>query len=163
MALVTYPRTLVQDDVNLILASHHNNQENQLKDLTDTVLAIQDLPIQSVLFGSVNAGTNVDKPIFVAPSACQLVSMSLVNATNITANAMNFTKLELVNKGANGSGTAIIAIYDGAVDSLTAFDVFVRDAVTVLNGGDVLSLRKTDSGAGAAVTDLLCAIRFKNL
>jgi hypothetical protein len=162
MGLSAYTKTIVQDNVDRVVASHHNNQENQLDALTTHGLALQSLMAQNLAFGTVAAGTNSEKPAFVAPFACRLGSMWLVNGALLAANGVNYTKLELVNKGASGTGTTVLATFDGSTESFAAFDAVIKSlGTTDLVAGDVLSLRKTDTGAGMLVTDLLLVVNYK--
>lgn len=162
MGLSAYTKTIVTDNVDRVVASHHNNQENQLDALTTHGLALQSLMTQNLAFGTVTAGTNSEKPAFVAPFACRLGSMWLVNGAALPANGVNYTKLELVNKGAGGAGTTVLATFDGSTESFTAFDAAIKSlGTTDLVAGDVLSLRKTDTGAGMLVTDLLLVVNYK--
>lgn len=162
MGLSAYSKTIVADNVDRVKAEHHNNQENQLDALTTHGLTLQSLMAQELAFGTVAAGSSVEKPAFVAPAACRLGSMYLVNGANLAANGVNYTKLELVNKGASGGGTTVLATFDGSTESFTAFDTVVKSlGTTDLAAGDVLSLRKTDTGAGALVTDLLLVVNYK--
>lgn len=162
MGLSAYTKTIVQDNVDRVVASHHNGQENQLEALTTHGLALQSLMAQNLTFGDEPAGVNAEKPAFVAPYACRLVSMWLVNGAALAANGVNYTKIELVNKGSGGSGTTVLATFDGSAESFVAFDAVIKTlGTTDLVAGDVLSLRKTDTGAGAGVTDLLMVLNYK--
>lgn len=115
---------------------------------------------KQLMFGTVVAGTDVERPVIVVPGDCRLSQLSLVNAVALAADGANNTKLELINRGSDGLGSGVLATFDSATEAFVAFD-----AVTKLIGGpvdlvagDVLSLKKTDTGAGAPVTDLLVSI-----
>lgn len=164
--LQPYTPVLVQDGVSRIVAANHNTQENQLVALTTHALALQLLPTQTVQFGTVAAGTGAEKAAFVAPAPCQLINLELVNGLTVGNDPINRTRLDLVNRGSNGIGSAVIATFDGTTDSFTAFKTFLRPILlgsspVNLAQGDVLTLRKTDFGAGAAVTDLLVSVSYK--
>jgi hypothetical protein len=161
MGLTTYVKTIVQDNTDKVVASHHNNQENQLAVLTDNALATQALIVQNAMFGTVGAGAAAEKAVFVAPTACRVYGMSLVNGASVASNGINYTKLELVNKGATGSGTTVLTTFDGSADSFTTFDASSETFSADLSAGDVLTLKKTDFGAGAAVSELLCSVSYK--
>lgn len=161
MSLSAYVKTLVQDLKDKVTAAHHNNQENQLGALTDHALKLELLPAQIVAFGTVAAGVAAEKPVFVAPAAGTLINLMLVNAVTLAANPANNTRLDLINKGASGTGVTILATFNGASDAFTAFDAFVKALNVAVAQGDVLSLRKTDTGAGAAVTELLVSVGIK--
>lgn len=164
--LQPYTPVIVQDGVDRIVAANHNTQENQLVALTKHALALELLPAQTVQFGTVAAATNAEKSVFVAPSACQLINLQLVNGAILGNDPINYTRLDLVNRGSNGIGAAVIATFDGTSDSFAAFDAFVRailsgSTTVTLAQNDVLTLRKTDFGAGGAVTDLLVTVSYK--
>lgn len=164
--LQPYSPTMVQDGVSRIVAANHNTQETQLVALTTQALALQLLPAQNVQFGTVAAGVNAEKAVFAAPAPCQLLNLELVNGLNLGNDPINRTRLDLINRGSNGIGSAVLATFDGSVDSFTAFKTFLRPALVgsapvLLAQGDVLTLRKTDSGAGGAVTDLLVSVSYK--
>ena len=164
--LQPYSATIVQDGVDRIVAANHNTQENQLVALTKHALVLELLPTQTFQFGTVAAGTNVERSVFTAPSACQLINLQLVNGVALGNDPINHTRLDLVNRGSNGIGAAVIATFDGTTDSFTAFKTFLRailsgSVVVTLAQGDVLTLRKMDSGVGGAVTDLLVSVSYK--
>ena len=164
--LQPYSPVIVQDGVTRIVAANHNTQENQLVALTTHALALELLPAQNMLFGTVAAATNAEKAVFAAPAPCQLLNMELVNGANLGNDPVNRTRLDLVNRGSNGIGSAVLATFDGTTDSFVAFKTFLRPALSggapvLLAQGDVLTLRKTDSGAGGAVTDLLVSVSYK--
>ena len=162
MGLEVYAKTTVQDNVNKVVAAHHNDQEDQLEALTNQALTMESLMVQGAVFGTVSAGTGAERPVFVAPVACRLGSLHLVNGATLAAHGTNYTRLELVNKGASGVGTTVLATFDGSTESFTAFDAVIKTVGAIdLAAGDVLSLKKTDFSAGALVTDLLVQVGFK--
>lgn len=161
MPLNPYAPHLVQDNVDRVVAGDHNNQENQLSALTNNALQLAKLPAETVQFGTVIAGTIVEKSVFVAPYQCILGNLQLVNGLSVVANPLNNTRLDLINKGSSGIGNTVIATFNGASDAFTAFDAFIKGIVNVtLSIGDVLTLKKTDLGSGAAVTDLLVSVSY---
>jgi hypothetical protein len=162
MALTIYTKTIVQDNVDRVVAAHHNSQETQLEAVTNHSLDLASLTVQGITFGTVGASTDIEKAVFVAPDGCTLAAMWLVNGASVSANAVNNTKLELVNKGSDGTGTTVVATFDGATTSFVIFDAFSTPITsTNLAKGDVLTLRKTDAGSGAAVTDLMVQVGYK--
>ncbi|MEM3000587.1 MAG: hypothetical protein QXU32_00845 [Nitrososphaerales archaeon] len=162
MGLGPYTKTIVQDNVTRILATHHNTQENQIEALTDYALAINNMVADSVNFGTVAAGVATERPVFVAPADCRVYGVILVNSDNVPANSVNYTKLELVNKGSTGSGSIVIATFDGSNTSFTAFDAVSLSMTAVdLSANDVLTIRKSDTGTGANVTNLLVKILYR--
>jgi hypothetical protein len=161
MSLNPYTPHVVQDNVDRVVAADHNNQETQLVALTNNVLQQANLPTETVQFGTVGAGGLAEKSVFVAPYQCILGNLQLVNSLSVVSNPLNNTRLDLVNKGSGGIGNTVLATFDGAKDAFTAFDAFLKGIVNVtLKAGDVLTLRKTDLGTGAAVTDLLVSVSY---
>jgi hypothetical protein len=156
-----YTKTTVADNTNRVLASHHNTQEDQLEALTAHALAAQELIVQNVAFGTVAAGVTAEKAVFVAPGALTLAYFRLVNGADVAASGVNNTKLELINKDIDGSGTTVLATFDGATDSFTAFEAFAKTVTTALAKETVLSLSKTETGSGAGVTDLMVQVAYK--
>lgn len=161
MSLNPYTPHQVRDNIDRVTAADHNNQENQLVALTNNALQQAKLPAATLQFGTVAANAAAEKSVFVAPYQCVLGNLQLVNGLSVVANPLNNTRLDLVNKGSSGIGNTVIATFDGAKDAFTAFDAFIKGIVNVtLNIGDVLTLRKTDLGTGAAVTDLLVSVSY---
>lgn len=161
MGLTPYTPHTVRDNIDIVTAADHNNQEDQLVALTNNALQQQLLPTQTVQFGTVAAGTLIEKSVFVAPAACVLANLQLVNSLATAANPLNNTRLDLVYKGGNGIGHTVLATFDGSKDAFVAWDAFIRGiAGTTLAMGDVLTLKKTDTGTGGAVTDLLVSVSY---
>lgn len=161
MSLKPYTPHTVRDNVDIVTAADHNNQEAQLVDLTNNALQQAALPTQTIQFGTVAAGVVVERAVFVAPAPCALGNLQLVNSLTTVSNPLNNTRLDLINKGNNGIGNTVLATFDGAKDSFVGFDAFIKGIVnTTLNMGDVLTLRKTDLGTGGAVTDLLVSVSY---
>lgn len=161
MSLKPYTPHIVRDNIDIATAADHNNQEDQIVALTNNALQQAKLPMSTVSFGTVAAGTAAEKAVFVAPAACVLVNLQIVNSLTTVSNPLNNTRLDLINRGANGIGNTVLATFDGAKDAFTAFDAFIKGIVnTSLNIGDVLTLKKTDLGTGAAVTDLLVSVSY---
>lgn len=162
MGLETYEKTTVIDNVTRVVAAHHNDQEDQIEALTDHALTMQSLMVQNTSFGTVSAGSGSEKPVFVAPVACRVTAVWLINGAALAANGSNYTTLDLVNKGASGSGTTDLATFDGSTESFTAYDAVEKTlGTTDLVAGDVLTLKKTDTGSGALVTDLLVVVAYR--
>ena len=118
---------------------------------------------KEMLYGTVAAGSGADKAVMVATGKCRLSQLTLVNAAALAADGTNNTKLELVNKGSDGTGTTVLATFDSATESFAAFDAVVKPiaGLIILEANDVLALVKTDSGSGAAVTDLLSSVGYE--
>lgn len=108
-------------------------------------------------------------PVFFAPFPCQILGAKVVPQTAATGNDSNTTNLNLVNKGAAGSGTQEIANLDLPTGvNLTAF----ADSALTLTGttaqctlaeGDVLTLQHEKVGTGVAVGECIVEISYKPL
>jgi len=121
----------------------------------------------NVYFGTINAGTSDERPVFIAPYDCELIVVQLVNASDIATDAVSYTTVTLRDKGSDGSADNEIASVSNAAEG-TAFDDF--DAVSVgtldathklLTSGDVVSLKKTDTAGGTATDEMMVMITYK--
>ena len=130
--------------------------------LTQDNLKIYDLICKAVQFGTVAASTASEKTVFVAPAQCKVSGLSLVNGAVLSIDGTNSTKLELINKGADGTGTTVLATFDQATEAFVAFDEVLKAiSDVILSKGAVLSLKKSETGTGGAVTDLFVAVNYK--
>ena len=125
-------------------------------DLQDTMFC------KSVIYGSISAGTDTEKPVFVAPNACRLTDLTLINSAALAIDGTDNTKLELINKGFDGTGTTVLATFDNATEAFVAFDAVIKSisGQVDLAAGDVLTLKKTDTGVGAATDELFVAVSY---
>lgn len=111
------------------------------------------------------AGNDADTPVFVAPFACTVTSVTYTPSATITGAATNNRTLNLRNKGLTGVGTTVVASLNFA--SGVNADAFDEKAITlsgtpanlVLAAGDVLALQSlpiltgiTDPGGMLRVT-----------
>lgn len=104
----------------------------------------------------VAAGSTAAQAAAVAPFAGAVAGVTYVPAADITGAATNNRRLRLVNKGADGTGTTVIATYQ-FTDGNNA-DEFAEQALS-LSGtagaldvaeGDVLAWESTHIGTGIA-------------
>jgi len=117
---------------------------------------------KSYSYGSIAAGSAAEKSVFTAPDKCVVRNLYLTNGAALAIDASNNTKLELINKKADGTGATVLATFDQTTEAFVAFDVVVKSlSDVVLNKEDVLSLKKSETGTGGAVTDLLVEINYK--
>lgn len=111
------------------------------------------------------AGNDADTPVFVAPFACTVTSVTYTPSALITGAATNNRTLQLRNKGQAGAGTTVVASLNFANGTnATAFDETAiplsgTPANLVLATGDVLALQSlhiltgiTDPGGMVRVT-----------
>lgn len=105
-------------------------------------------------------------PCFFAPFPCVVTGCKVVPQTASTGDNTNTTNLNLVNKGAAGSGTTEIANLDLATGTnLTAFadsslTVTGTLAQRTLAEGDVLTLQHEKVGTGVAVGEVIVEISY---
>jgi len=112
-------------------------------------------------YGTIAAGTGAEKSVFVSPEECKLSDLRLVNTSALAADPSNNTKLELINKGIDGLGTAVLATFDSATEFFVAYKSITKTlSGTILPKDTVLALKKTDEGTGAGVTDLFLSIGY---
>lgn len=93
------------------------------------------------------------RAIFTAPRACKITGVSFTPDVASTGDNTNTTYLNVINKGASGSGTTEIGNLDLATGTnLTAFD---EQAITItatsLAEGDVVALQFEKVGTGVLV------------
>ena len=118
-----------------------------------------------VRIGTIAAGTGDERPVFVAPFDCQLVSVTLVNASAIATDAVSFTTISLRDKGSDGTADNQIAAISTDTTAFTAFDgvsMGTLDAThKLLTSGDVVTLKKADTAGGEAIDEMIVAITYK--
>src|SRR5688572_11514220 len=105
---------------------------------------------------AVAAGATADQTIGEAPFAGTVTSASFTPEANMTGAATDKRVLTIVNKGADGNGTTVVATLDFA-DGITATDfnesAFTLSAVanaTTVAAGDILAYVSTHAGTGIA-------------
>ncbi|MBK8233017.1 MAG: hypothetical protein IPK72_21140 [Candidatus Eisenbacteria bacterium] len=106
-------------------------------------------------------------PVFFAPFPCIVTGCKIVPQAAATGDNTNTTNLNLVNKGAAGSGTTELANLDPVTG--TNLTAFADSSLTVtgslanrtLAEGDVLTLQHEKVGTGLAIAELLVEISYK--
>jgi hypothetical protein len=132
--------------------------ENLLNSYVGTANALLE---QEVVVGTIVSGTGAEIAVIAAPASITITGARLVNAADLPADAVNYTTLELINKGTDGTGNTVLCTFDGSAESMTAFVACAKSCPsTVLPAGTVLTLKKTDSGGGAQVTNLLVLVKY---
>lgn len=93
------------------------------------------------------------RAIFVAPRACKITGVSITPDAASTGDNTNTTNLNVINKGASGSGTTEIGNLDLVTSTnLTAFDEqAITITATALAAGDVVALQFEKVGTGVLV------------
>lgn len=122
----------------------------QYKDLSG------DLIFPIVVAGQATAGTADEFPGFVAPFNLKITAVKWLPAAAVTADGTNYFTLNLRNRKADASGTALPASRSYAATNSAAH---VPEAMTLsataadlnVNAGDVLTVSKVNAGTGLAM------------
>lgn len=106
---------------------------------------------------SATAAAAQDQVVGEAPLAGRVTSVSFTPEAAITGQATNFRTFRLLNKGAAGSGSTVIAslAFDGAGVTAAAFDereitLSATEANRDVAAGDILAWDETVAGTGLA-------------
>lgn len=117
--------------------------------------------------GAVTA--NAEKAVFVAPTDGTITGVQLLNSTAITADSTNYWTFQIVNKGAAGEGTDVVAAIDtnsgegGDGESLAEFvatDLTVDAGEADFEAGDVLSFKAIKTAGATALADTVIVITY---
>jgi hypothetical protein len=111
-----------------------------------------------------------EQRLFVATRKCRVTSIEGISDIAVTGDNTNTTNLDVVNKGAAGAGTTVVAslaLPTGV--NLVAFQKFALALVGAaiiaaggidLNEGDVLTIKYTKVGTGVAVGPCLWQVDY---
>lgn len=119
----------------------------------------------SVRIGTIAAGTDDERTVFVAPHDVIIEKIYFTVGTTIAAGATNFTTISFQNKGTAGTGTDELATFntDTGETTLTAF--VPHNVGTISNKsvtkGESISFKKVDAGSGDAVDEGLVTIVYR--
>jgi hypothetical protein len=124
--------------------------------MPDTAPHIQQLEATIPAQGTANAAQ--DQVVGEAPFAGTVTSVSITPEAAVTAHGTNYRTFRLVNKGAAGSGSTVVASF--ATDTVTTDDLVAFDekeltlsgtaANLVVAAGDVLAADETVAAGGVA-------------
>lgn len=127
-----------------------------------------DLVVAIPVAGQVTPGTEDEFELFVAPFPLRIVQAQWLPAAAITANATNFFTLNLRNRGADASGTAVAASRSYAATNSLAhvpedMTLSGTEADLLAAAGDVLTAEKSTDGGGTglAMPDGLIQIHYR--
>lgn len=110
------------------------------------------------------AGNDLNTNVLICPQAGTVSAVTYTPVTAITGAATNKRDVSLVNKGAAGSGTTVIATlsFDNGVNAAAADEKTITLSATAANlvvaAGDVLQWQSTHIGTGIADPGGLVAI-----
>lgn len=120
---------------------------------------------EEVLFLEQATIVELEFPVFTAPKKCQILKLGItIDDGAITGDASDYMTLQFQNKGADGTGTDVMAqkAFTLGVD-VAAFDHL--DFGTISNAdleeGDVISLQKINTANGMGSPDLLVQVKYK--
>lgn len=106
---------------------------------------------------AVSAGTAQDQVVGEAPFAGTVSSVSFTPEADITGAASNYRTYSVVNKGADGNGTTVVATLAFSSSGVTATDFDEKaitlsavDGATTVAAGDVLAWVEAVTGTGLA-------------
>jgi len=124
--------------------------------------------LETVKIADLAAGTSDEVPILVASgNGIYVMNVYLVPAASITQNDTDYISFNVLNKGADGTGTSALcsASKTTKVTGGTAFNAFVPTSLGVnanreLAPGHVLSLLKSDSGGGQELDEAIVVIDY---
>lgn len=113
--------------------------------------------------GNVGAASSQDKDIFVAPSKCFVSNIELVNAANITPDAVNNVEFTVTNEAQASTLVAAVNSDDITINANTpvalSSDPFTATG-TWMAKGETLRLQVAQNGTGQATTRMQAIIRY---
>jgi hypothetical protein len=108
---------------------------------------------------TVTAGSNVERPIFVAPGNGTIVGISFTDGAGVAANPANYTILS-VRKPSAATTVGFVSTDATTLNANAANRQTAGLAATSFSAGDVYTFKKTDAGGGAQITDMLVTIEY---
>lgn len=120
----------------------------------------------SISIAEIGVGVSDELPLWAAPDACTLQKVSIIPGSTITGVDTDYFTLGIIDKGSSGTGTdSIVSMVFDSGENAAAFatkNLGVLDVThKVLAQGDVISFKKSESGSGMAMPDLVCVIEYK--
>ena len=125
------------------------------------------LPVHevSVRIGTIAAGTDDERAIFVAPHDVIIEKIYFTVGTTITAGATDYTTISFQNKGSAGTGTDELATFNTNTGETTLTAFVPHNAGTLSNysitKGEAISFVKTDAASGDAVDEGIVTVVYK--
>lgn len=120
---------------------------------------------EEVLFLEQTALVELEFPVFIAPFKCEVVALGIApDDAGITGADTNYFTLQFQNKGADGTGTDVMAekAYTAGVNVAPFdYDDFGDVAHAALAKDDVISLQKINTGEGLGSPDLIVRVLYK--
>ena len=125
------------------------------------------LPVNevSVRIGTIAAGTDDERVVFVAPHDVIIEKIYFTVGTTITAGATDFTTISFQNKGSAGTGTDELATFNTNTGETTLTAFVPHNAGTISNKGitkgQAISFKKVDTASGDAVDEGLVTVAYR--
>lgn len=125
------------------------------------------LPTQevSVRIGTIAAGTDDERTIFVAPHDVIIEKIYLTVGTTVAAGATNYTTIDFQSKGSAGTGTDSLASFDTNTGNVTLTAFVPHNAGTLANStiskGEAITIDKTDTASGDALDEAVVTVVYK--
>jgi len=120
---------------------------------------------ESVYFGSVGAGTGIQKPVMAAVKSCIITNWYLTNSAAITQSASNYSTYTLRKSSGGGfqnisnNNTNTLSFAEDVPELMDA-TFPATSANSFVSAGDAIVLQKADTGTGQASTDLLVTVEY---
>jgi len=119
----------------------------------------------SVRIGTIAAGTDDERAVFVAPHDVIIEKIYVTVGTTVTAGATDYTTIDFQAKGSAGSGTDSLGSFNTNTGG-TTLTAFVPHSVGTLannyiSKGEAVTFKKTDAASGDAVDECLVTIVYK--
>jgi hypothetical protein len=119
----------------------------------------------SVRIGTIAAGTDDERTVFVAPHDVIIEKIYFTVGTTIAAGATDFTTISFQNKATAGTGTDELATFNTNTGetTLTAFVPHNAGALAnnTISKGEAVSFVKVDAASGDAVDEGIVTIVYK--
>jgi len=119
----------------------------------------------SVRIGTIAAGTDDERAVFVAPHDVIIEKIYFTVGTTITAGATDYTTISFEKKGSAGTGTDELATFNTNTGETTLTAYVPHNAGALANNaiskGEAISFKKADAASGDAVDEGLVTIVYK--
>lgn len=140
--------------------------------ITGTIIDAIEADQATAYYGTVAAGTDDTRMIFVAPSDAYVYEVALVNASTIAQSDAAYTTYTVHARGEDGTGSAEVVSGTTQVTGGLPFTIYtptrlqatpitdVDARLTKVTVGDVLTLLKQDTGTGQPSDQLITITRY---
>lgn len=125
------------------------------------------LPVQevSVRIGTIAAGTDDERCLFVAPHDVIIEKIYVTVGTTIAAGATNYTTISFQNKGSAGTGSDELVTFNTNAGEITLTAFVPHNSGVLANNsiskGEAISFKKVDAASGDAVDECLVTVVYR--